>query len=185
MVYSSNSLFFIFFQMNILFLAFKCEQHELKALDDSYSHIRKQDSPVHRNSAPSVKRTSQLYTYLALLYSLCCPFPQLAQEFLVFRPCPVYLLAHRVLAKTPTLCWMVHTGQNIPGTPPVSAMKVLQTELRTNWDSWSSSLLHPQKRTSNIWNHSSLKLCCHFDWLSSRICCALVLIKVISLLYPR
>lgn len=34
---------------------------------------------------------------LALLYNLCCLFLQVVQEFLVFHPCLVYLLAHRVL----------------------------------------------------------------------------------------
>lgn len=47
--------------------------------------------------SPSNPAVHQTQVVLALLYNLCCLFLQLVQEFHVFHPCLVYLLAHRVL----------------------------------------------------------------------------------------
>lgn len=80
-----------------------------------------------------------MFVYLVLLYSLCCLFLQVVQEFLVSHPCLVYLLAHRVLCKQTDEQKIVLNGSyrikdmvvchpSLPRTSPVSAMKILQTE---------------------------------------------------------
>lgn len=47
--------------------------------------------------SPSNLAVHRIQVDLELLYNLCCLFLQVVQEFLVFHPCLVYLLAHRVL----------------------------------------------------------------------------------------
>ena len=115
------------------------ERSRSRSCSRSYSHKSEQGSFLciyMGNSSPSVKENSQLFVYLALLYNLCCLFLQLVQGFLVVHPCLVYLLAHRVLGKTPNIVLngsyrkksRVANHPSLPKTSTVSAIKVLQRE---------------------------------------------------------